>query len=102
MAIVTNCELLPNEGVSRSLKDVAYRLKLTQAALGVSSADLCRDTGIKPNAWSQFLNPDKKRRITMDAAYKLKDTYGIPLEWIYDADRTKLPAEVLAKIRKAA
>lgn len=101
LAIVTNCELAANTPV-RTARDIAIRLKLTQEALGLSSADLCRDTGIKPNAWSQFTNPEKKRRITMTAAWKLKDTYGITLEWIYDNDRSRLPADIVAKLRRAA
>lgn len=102
MPIVTDCELRPNEDMSRALKDVASRLKLTQDALGKTGAELCRDTGIAPNQWSQFLNPTKKRRITLDAAYKLKDAYGITLEWVFDGDSNRLPAEIANKLRKAA
>jgi hypothetical protein len=36
------------------------------------------------------------------AAYKLKDAFGITLEWVFDGDRTKLPHDVALKLRKAA
>ena len=98
MPIVTDCELLPNWGMSRSLKDIASRLEVTREALGLTAADLCRQTGIKPNQWSQFVNPTKKRRITLDAAYKLRDEYGISLDWIYDGDPSNLPARLHSKI----
>lgn len=88
--------------MSRSLKDVAGRLKLIEDLLELSAADICRDTKIQPNQWSQFKNPIKKRRITLAAAYKLKDAYGITLEFIYDGDPTRLPADIAAKLRKAA
>jgi hypothetical protein len=71
LAIVTECEFGPNLAMARSQKDIANRLELTREALGVSAAELCRETGIKPNAWSQFTNPEIKRRITLASAYKL-------------------------------
>jgi hypothetical protein len=101
MAIVTNCELGPNRAVSRTLRDVAKRLEATQRALGVSAADLCRRTGIRPNAWSQFLNPKSKRRITLEAAYRLRDEYGLTLDWIYDGDPSGLSERLAQALRKA-
>lgn len=75
---------------------------MTARALGLSPAELCRRTGIKPNQWSQFTNPDKKRRITVDAAYKLVDEFGLTLDWIYDGDPAGLPNALAQKLRKAA
>lgn len=88
--------------MSRSTKDVKLRLQATQDALGISAADLCRETGIKPNQWSQYLSLDTKRRITVAAVYKLKDKYGVTLEWVYDADPTKLPADLRDALRGKA
>jgi transcriptional regulator with XRE-family HTH domain len=87
--------------VSRTLRDVAKRLEATQRALGVSAADLCRRTGIRPNAWSQFLNPKSKRRITLEAAYRLRDEYGLTLDWIYDGDPSGLSERLVQALRKA-
>lgn len=102
MAIVTDCELLPKWGMSRSLKDVADRLEMTREALDITAAELCRRTGIRPNQWSQFVNPRSKRRITIDAAYKLRDEFGVTLDWVYDADPSGLPARLAQNIKKAA
>lgn len=102
LEIVTNCEFRPNRVMSRSLKDIKNRLELTRDALGVSDAELCRQTGIAANSWSQFLSPNTKRRITLDAAYKLKDRYGVTLEWIYDGDLASLPGRISAKLPKKA
>lgn len=89
--------------MSRSLKDVANRLETTRKALGLSAAELCRESGISPNQWSQFTDPEKyKRRITLAAAYKLKDAFGITLEWVFDGDGARLPHELALKLRKAA
>jgi hypothetical protein len=51
------------------------------------------------NQWSQYVDPKGKRRITVDAVFRLKDEYGITLEWIYDGDRSRLPSDLLEKIR---
>ena len=102
MAIVTSCELRPNWAMSRSLKDIASRLETTRQALGLTAAELCRRTGIKPNQWSQFVNPSKKRRITLAATYRLRDEFGLTLDWVYDGDASGLPDRLVQKIRKAA
>lgn len=78
---------------------------MLEDAVAESAADLCRETKIATNSWSQFKNPDKKRRITMGAAYKLKDRYGATLEWIYDGELHTLPpslAKAINKVSKAA
>lgn len=100
--IVTDCEVGPNGDMPRSPEEVAARLRLIEIALERRAADICRDTGIGPNAWSQYKNSDKKRPITRAAAYKLKDAYGITLEYIFDGDRSRLPADFLKKLRRAA
>lgn len=97
-AIVTGCEVLPNGEMSRSLADISERLRQIEIALGKRPTDICKETGIAKNAWSQYKNPEKKRPITLDAAFKLKDAYGITLEFIFDADRSRLPADVLEKL----
>lgn len=89
--------------MSRSLKDIARRLKLAQDALGLSGAQIARDTSISANEWSQYLNPEKyKRKIGTDHVLELKDEYGITLEWVYDDDISSLPDRLASKIRKLA
>lgn len=99
-AIVTDCELMPNIPMSRGIKDIAERLELTRDAIGLSAAEICRQTGIKPNQWSQYVNPDAKRPITRQAIYKLKDNFGVTLEWLYDNDLSRMPDQLSNKIRR--
>jgi transcriptional regulator with XRE-family HTH domain len=87
--------------MSRTQRDIAYRLELTRTALGVSAAKLCDNVGLGTNQWSQYIDPEGERRITVDAVYRLKDEYGITFEWIYDGDRSRLPGDLLEKIRAA-
>ncbi len=100
LEIVTACELRPNGGMGRSLKDVSERLVMTQKALGISPAELCRLAKISPNAWTQYTDHEYKRRITLAAAYKLKDQFGLTLEWIFDGDTNRLPHDFLVALRK--
>jgi len=80
---------------------IAARLRATQAALGKKSAVICRETGIAPNAWSQF-RKGKDRIITVEEADKLCDTYRLTLDWIYRGDPYGLPDGLLEKIQQAA
>lgn len=102
LEIVADCELRSPWLVSRALKDIANRLEMTREALDLTAAELCRRTGIKPNQWSQFINPAKKRRITLAAAYRLRDEFGLTLDWVYDGDPSGLPNRIIQKIKKAA
>lgn len=85
----------------RTQRNIAYRLELTREALGLSAAELCKNVGLGTNQWSQYVDPEGERRITVDAMYRLKDEYGITFEWIYDGDRSRLPSDLLEKIREA-
>ena len=103
MAIFTGRELKPNPAMSRTRtqRDIATRLELTRIAIDVATPNFCKNVGLSENQWSQYIDPDPDsgRRITINAMYQLKDEYGITFEWIYDGDRTHLPADLLEKIR---
>jgi transcriptional regulator with XRE-family HTH domain len=45
-------------------------------------------------------NPFEKgrRRITIDVATKIRDRYGISLDWIYCADQRVLPSDLYQKL----
>jgi hypothetical protein len=100
LPIVTACEFGPNSLMGRSIASVAARLVATQRALELSPAELCRLSGIPQNAWTHFTDPKYGRKITITHAFKLKDTWGIPIEWVYDGDARWLPAELRDKLRK--
>lgn len=75
---------------------IAARLKLGRIALGISPAELCRTTGIKPNTWSQWENA--KGRPGLDEAKTLRRSFGWTLDWIYEGDRSGLPLRVAQAI----
>lgn len=99
MELVTSREMAVNHGMSRSFKDVATRLELTRKAIGLSKSELCRRLEINGSAWSNFINTNYDRRISLEVAFKLKDEFGVTLEWIYDGDAKLLPQVLGDRIR---
>lgn len=83
-------------------KTLCKRLQMTADALGQTGADIHRATGIKPNRWTQYTQPKYKRPITLDAASKLCDAYGLTLDWIYRADPSGLPRHLHEKLAPIA
>jgi hypothetical protein len=49
-------------------------------------------------------NPFEKgrRRITIDVATKIRDRYGISLDWIYCAEQRVLPSDLYQKLASIA
>lgn len=75
---------------------IAARLKIGRTALGLSPADLCRLTKIRPNTYSQWENA--KGRPRLDEAKLLRKHLGYTLDWIYEGDSSGLPHKLAAKI----
>lgn len=69
---------------------IALRLETTRVALGhKNQAEFAKGANLSQNRYNQYETGE--RRITIDAALKLKRKYGISLDWIYDGDRYGLP-----------
>lgn len=79
-------------------KTLHRRLQRTFEALGVTQAEISRSTGISHSRLSQYLDPKYKRPITLGAASKLCDAYGLTLDWIFRADPSKLPRDLHEKL----
>lgn len=80
----------------RSQQAIAKRLLATRYALGLRSSDIADRAGIKRNAYSQY--EGGKRRISLEAAWALVDTFDLDLNWIYGGDMSRLPYELANKI----
>jgi len=44
---------------------------------------------LKPNRYNQY--ETGVRALTIDAALRISDEYGISLDWLYRGDRSRLP-----------
>lgn len=78
------------------LDQIAARLALGREAHGLSPAELCRLTGIKPNTYSQY--EGAQRRPRLDEAKLLRRHLGYTLDWIYEGDSSGLPHKLASKI----
>lgn len=86
----------------RGRNDIAARLRLTQAALGLRPVDLCSLIGCAENKWSQYTSEKGKRRITEKVANALCDEFSVTLDWIYRGNPAGLPLELRMKLAKLA
>ena len=81
-------------------KSIGRRLLKTREALGLSQAEFCRQIGVQRNLYNPF--EKGRRRITIDVATKIRDRYGISLDWIYLADQRALPSDLYQKLASIA
>jgi transcriptional regulator with XRE-family HTH domain len=77
-------------------KDIGRRLLRTREALGLSQAEFCRQIGVERNLYNPF--EKGRRRITIDVAMKIRDRYGITLDWTYAGDPHALPSALYHKL----
>jgi DNA-binding XRE family transcriptional regulator len=84
----------------RPFADIGRRLTVFREAIGISQAQVCRDIGVAPNTWNQY--EKGIREIPPTTAVKLHRKYGVTTDWIYDGDRTMLPAGIERKLPSAA
>lgn len=75
---------------------MAARLRLTREALKLSQADLCRITGISPQAWNNAETGDAI--IGVASALRLCQATGVTLDWVYRGVRTNLPSIIAREI----
>lgn len=82
-----------------SVEACGRRLEATRIALGLSQAEICRQTGITPQAWNNAETGDN--RLAIENAYKICRRYGLTTDWLYRGDIRQIPAELAKKIAQA-
>jgi transcriptional regulator with XRE-family HTH domain len=82
-----------------SIDAAADRLKITRLALGLSQAEICRQTDITVQAWNNAETGDN--RLTVDNALRVCRRYGVSLEWLFRGDIRGVPAELARRIAQA-
>lgn len=81
--------------------EIANRLIRTRIALGFESqADFCAQIDVQKHVYNPF--EKARRRISLDVALKIRDRFGIPLDWTYCGDASRIPAGLFKKISRAA
>lgn len=80
-----------------TLVEVGQRLSAARRALGLSARAVCEAINIRPNTYSQWENG--KALIDPMAATRLKERYGISLDYLYAGDLSGLPLSLGVKIQ---
>jgi transcriptional regulator with XRE-family HTH domain len=85
----------------RTLDAIASRLRVTREALGIKKQkEFAERAGISPNTYNQW----EKGRVYPDLQYmiRLRDEYGISLDWIYLGDPSGLPYQIARLLKEDA
>ncbi|MBR0695978.1 helix-turn-helix domain-containing protein [Bradyrhizobium lablabi] len=84
--------------MSRDVKAIAERLKLTREALGLHQAAFGRLVGIEPQAINNY--ETGLRRISVDQAIKICAATGVSLDWIYRGLASGLPVNLATALQQ--
>src|SRR6185312_1313915 len=88
----------------RSLAAIARRLTATREALEINQTELCRRAGIAKNTYNQL--EKAKGRPSIDTAIRIRDTFGLTLDWIFLGDlpsiQGRLGAQIAARMAASA
>jgi len=79
-------------------RHIAARLLRTREALGLNQREFAMRANLKPNRYSQY--ETGVRALTIDAALRICDEYGISLDWLYRGDRSRLPHHLAIDIAR--
>ena len=82
----------------RSTEHIATRLRHTREALGLKQREFARRANLKANRYSQY--ESGTRSLTIDAAQRICDEYGVTLDWLYRGDRSRLPYHLAIDIAR--
>jgi hypothetical protein len=94
----------PSEGMAkrllhpRSVEAIRIRLISLRMAIGPNAKRFAERAGIAPNTWSNYEN-EEGRRISLEEAQKLVDTYSVTLDWVFDGKAARMPGDLLDQIR---
>jgi transcriptional regulator with XRE-family HTH domain len=64
-----------------SYKDIGQRLGRSREALGLNQRQMAEIADVSEANWSDF--ESSKRRISLNAAIRLSEDFGLSLDWIY-------------------
>lgn len=76
---------------------IGERLRRTRLALGFESkVEFCNQIDVDKGSLTHWEKGE--RPLTLRAAIKIKDRWGIPLDWLFCGDKAQLSAELYDKI----
>lgn len=82
----------------RTTAHIATRLRHTREALGLNQKEFAMRANLSQNGYNQY--ESGARRLTIDAAHRICDEYGVTLDWLYRGDRSRLPHHLAIEIAR--
>jgi transcriptional regulator with XRE-family HTH domain len=67
--------------------------------MGLRPVDICRATGIKPSAYSQY--ESGRSRPNLDDMIRYAEAFHVTLDWIYRGDPAGLPMRIAREVLKS-
>jgi len=87
--------MVDNDGIE-SNEAVGARLARARAIIGLDKKTFAERAGISPQAYGPFENG--VRPVSLEAAKRLRKTYGLSLEFIYFGIKDDLPHKIAASL----
>src|SRR5215469_14013880 len=87
---------LPRTPSPQSVDAVAARLDLTRNALALTPAEFCRASGVRPNAYANWIA--RRSRPDLESAIRICRAFGCTLDWIYLGAPAGLTYELHEKV----
>jgi len=81
---------------TKAIEDIAARLRHTRRALGVNQRQFAKRANLRQNRYNQY--ESGARALTIDAAQKICNEYGVTLDWLFRGDRSMLPHRLAIEI----
>jgi transcriptional regulator with XRE-family HTH domain len=82
--------------------EIMARLRQLPAILDKTDAEIAEACGITPQMWSNYKSEGASENVIRPmVALELWNAYGIPMEWVYDAQTARADSELRAKLAKA-
>lgn len=75
----------------------AARLKAAREAINPNQSEFAVRAGMTQNRYNQYETGE--RPLTLDAALKLRDTYGLTLDYLFRGDATLVPHALMERLR---
>ena len=81
----------------KNFQDIADRLLRVRKILGLSQTEFARRAGIGVTTMNNWEGGDY--RVSLNGALRLRETYGLPLDFIYCGNVDMLPNKIASDLR---
>jgi transcriptional regulator with XRE-family HTH domain len=83
----------------RQIRDCSARAKRTRLAWGFPTQKaFCEASGVRYDLYTACERG--QRRLSLAVALKIRRRFGIPLDWIYCGDASRLPAALATSLKE--